>query len=194
MTGDYRVVGRTERFRGRLFSVVSDRVRMPTGDEAQRDYLRHVGAVAVVPYQDSTDDVLLVCQYRHAVGDHLWELPAGLRDVSGERLPEVAVRELAEEVDLVCDRLHVLLDLHPSPGCSDERIRVFLARGLAPSPRPYHREHEEATMQVAWYPLDEAVAMALAGRITNAAAVAGVLATAHARDHGWQPLRPADAA
>jgi 8-oxo-dGDP phosphatase len=184
---------RVEHFTGPLFSVVTDRVTMPDGDVVARDFLRHVGAVAVVPYDEPADEVVLVRQYRHPVGARLWELPAGLTDVDGETLPEVAVRELAEEADLACDRLDLLLDLHPSPGCSDEWIRVFLARGLRPARQAYQRRHEEATMVTRRVPLSQAVRMVFDGQVTNATAAAGVLALARARDLGWVPLRPVDA-
>lgn len=188
----YPVQGTTEHFAGPMFRVVTDQVEMPGTVVVARDYLRHIGAVAVVPI-DGDGQVVLVRQYRHPVRRPMWELPAGLVDVAGEALPEVAARELAEETDLVAARLDLLIDLHTSPGCSDEHIRIFLARDLAPAPHQHVREHEEATMTVARFGLDDAVAMVFAGEITNAACGAGVLAAARARDLGWAPLRNADA-
>lgn len=190
--GGYPVRARVERFRGAIFQVVTDTVAMPDGDLADRDYLRHPGSVAVVPYHEPTGEVVLVRQYRHPVGGHLWELPAGLLDHDGETLPQVAHRELFEEADLACGRLDLLVDLHTSPGCSSEWIRVFLARDLAPTGAVHPRRHEEATIVAARFPLPEAVEMVLAGRVTNATAVAGLLAAARARDLGWGPLRPVD--
>lgn len=189
----YEVRSREERFRGRVFSVVTDQVTMPGGRLAPRDYVRHVGAVAVVAL-DERGRVVLVRQYRHPLRRALWELPAGLMDVHGEALAEAAARELAEEADLVADRYDVLLDLHTSPGFSDEIIRIFLARGLSevPEAQRHERRDEEATMQVARVDLDEAVSMVLRGEITNAACVAGLLAAARARDADWSGLRPAD--
>ena len=186
----YAVLDRAERFHGAIFSVVTDRVSMPGGGQADRDYVRHVGAVAVVPLADD-GRVLLVRQYRHPVGALLWELPAGLVDVAGEPAADTARRELAEEADLRCDQLDLLLDMHTSPGFSDELIRVFLARGLSPIAEAdrFTREHEEAELTVAWFTLDEAVAMALRGDITNGPAIAGLLAAARARDEDWHPLR-----
>lgn len=192
MTGRFRVRGSVERFAGNMFSVVTDQVEMPDGVVAARDYMRHIGSVGVVPL-DADGRVVLVRQYRHPVRRPLWELPAGLVDISGESLPDVAVRELAEETDLAAGRLDLLIDLHTSPGCSDERIRIFLARDLSPAPHAHAREHEEATMTVSRFPLDDAVGMVFGGEITNAAAVAGVLATARARDAAWAVLRPVDA-
>lgn len=179
-----------ERFTGRVFSVVSDEVTMPGGGAAVRDYVRHVGAVGVVAVDD-VGRVVLVRQYRHPVRRQMWELPAGLIDVVGEDLPAAARRELAEEADLVAGRIDLLVDLHTSPGCSNEMIRIFLARDLAPVPDQdrHDRRDEEAQIQVRLVDVDEAVRMVLAGEITNAAAVAGLLAAARARDLGWTSLR-----
>lgn len=182
---------RHERFHGHMFDVVTDEVEFPDGQVAARDYLRHVGAVAVVALADD-GQVVLVRQYRHPVGCPLWELPAGLVDGDGESLAQVAARELAEEADLAASQWEVLADLHTSPGCSDEHIRIFLARGLRETGRVYPRELEEAGLTVRRFPLDRAVEMVLAAEVTNAAAVAGVLAAARARDLGWAPLRPVD--
>ncbi|MDP9795892.1 ADP-ribose pyrophosphatase [Catenuloplanes nepalensis] len=194
MTGfAHAVVSRTERFSGRVFSVVTDRVTMPGGGAADRDYLRHVGSVGVVAL-DGEERVVLINQYRHAVGGRLWELPAGLRDVQGEDLAVGALRELAEEADLRAGRVDLLVDLHTSPGMTNEQIRIFLARDLSPVPGAERndRTDEEADIEVRWVPLSDAVAMVFAGEITNAAAVVGVLAAARARDLGWAPLRATD--
>ncbi|MER5705913.1 NUDIX hydrolase [Micromonospora sp. NPDC002296] len=190
----YEVTGRRQVWAGRIFSVVTDEVTMPGGGTSARDYVRHVGAVAVVAVDDA-GQVVLIRQYRHPVGRHLWELPAGLTDVSGEDLAAAAARELAEEVDLTAGAVDVLVDLHSSPGFTDELVRVFLARDLAdvPAERRHRRSEEEADLQVVRVDLDEAVRMVLAGEITNASAVAGLLAAARARDTGWSVLRRPDA-
>jgi 8-oxo-dGTP pyrophosphatase MutT (NUDIX family) len=189
----HEVRKRTERYAGPIFTVLTDEVTMPGGGTAHRDYLRHVGAVAVAAV-DEDGRVVLVRQYRHAVGRRMWELPAGLMDVSGEGLATAAARELAEEADLVAGRLDLLVDIHTSPGFTNELVRVFLARDLSPVPDDdrHDRHDEEAEIEVAWFELDAAVDMVLAGQITNGPAVAGLLAAARARDGGWAALRPAD--
>ncbi|MQA24521.1 MAG: NUDIX domain-containing protein [Micromonosporaceae bacterium] len=165
---------------------------MPGGAAADRDCVRHIGAVGVVAL-DARDQVMLVRQYRHPVGRQLWELPAGLIDVDGEDLVAAARRELAEEAELTAARWDLLVDLHTSPGYSNELIRLYLARDLAPVAEPAHvRAHEEAEMVAAWHSLDEALAMVMSGRITNAAAVGGLLAAAHAKASDWSALRLAD--
>ncbi|HEX6501075.1 MAG TPA: NUDIX hydrolase [Micromonosporaceae bacterium] len=190
---EFRVLSRTERFRGPVFRLITDEVAMPGGRTAARDYLAHVGAVGVVALDDD-GRVVLIRQYRHPVAAHLWELPAGLFDVAGEQPSATAARELAEEADLTAGRWDLLADIHPTPGASDELIRLFLARDLAPVPHHerHNRSDEEAGLTVRMVDLDEAVGMVFTGEITNAACVAGLLAAARARELDWAPLRPAD--
>ena len=175
----YEVVKSEERYRGRIFSVVADEVTMADGSVASRDVVMKLGAVGVVAV-DEDGHVVLVRQYRHAVRQYLWELPAGLVDVAGEDLVDTARRELAEETDLTASRVEHLLDLHLSPGFTNETIRLFLARDLSEVPHGdrHARVDEEADLQVRRLPLAEAVTMVLRGEITNAAAVAGLLAAA----------------
>jgi ADP-ribose pyrophosphatase len=189
----HRVRARHEQFTGPVFTVFTDEVLMPGGRYVNRDYMAHIGAVGAVALDDA-DRVALVQQYRHAVGARMWELPAGLIDVAGENLVDAAARELAEEADLVATDWRLLLDVHPTPGSSNEIIRLFLARGLSPVPDAdrHVRVGEEAELVTAWVDLDEAVAMALRGEITNAACLVGVLATARLRDQGWPEPRPVD--
>jgi len=173
---------------GRVWDLVSDTVRLDDGDVV-REYVDHPGAVAVVVL-DEQDRVLLLSQYRHPVRHVLWEPPAGLLDVEGEDLVAAAARELAEEADLVAGRWWRLVEFFSSPGGSDERITVFLARDLTtvPDADRYVRGEEEAAMVPAWVPLDDAVAAALAGRLHSPTAVTGVLAAAAARAAGWSGL------
>jgi 8-oxo-dGDP phosphatase len=195
VTGDqFPVIETDPVYTGRVVSLRRDVVRMPDGELAVREVVAHPGAVGVLAI-DEDDKVVLVNQYRHPLRTRLDELPAGLLDVAAESPVDAARRELAEEARLSADRWETLLDLNPSPGFSNEAIRIFLARGLAdaPHPRDFVVEHEEATMTVRRVPLDDAVQAVLDGRITNAAAVAGVLAAEIARARGWQGLRRADA-
>ncbi|MEU9885809.1 NUDIX hydrolase [Sphaerisporangium sp. NPDC051017] len=191
----WEVVEGTEHFRARVITVRTDRVRMPGDQIADRDYIVHPGSVAVVAL-DEQDRVLLLRQYRHPARRLLWELPAGIRDVQGEPLVDCAARELAEEAGYRAKNWHTLIDIYTSPGCSDERIRVFLARDLEEIPEEengFVRMHEEVDMPVVWVPLADAVHRALTGMIHNAPAVAGILAAYAALPDGFASLRPADA-
>jgi 8-oxo-dGTP pyrophosphatase MutT (NUDIX family) len=189
---EHETVDRTERYAGPIFTVFSDRVTMSSGGTAVRDVVQNKGAVGVVALDD-VGRVVLIRQYRHPVHERLWEIPAGLRDVQGEDLLVTARRELAEETDYQAARYDLLLDLQTSPGFSTETIRVYLARELTPVPSDsrFQREDEEADLEIAWFDLNEAVAMILRGEITNSSTVAGLLAAARTRDEGWATLRPA---
>ena len=189
----FEVLSSQQRFTGRVIGVRTDAVLMPDGSVADRDVVVHPGAVAVLAL-DSADNVVTVRQYRHAVGQELLELPAGLLDVEGEPALASARRELFEEAALAAGEWAVLLDMYNSSGMSDEAIRVYLARELTDvTEESFTPEHEEISRTVERYPLDELVRMALAGELVNATAIAGVLAAWAARADGWSGLRPADA-
>lgn len=191
---DYEVTGSETIFDGRIMTVRRDEVRMPDGSLAQREIVDHMGAVGILALDDE-GRVVLVNQYRHALGARIDELPAGLLDVDGEPALEAAKRELAEEAGLRADEWNVLLDLHSSPGVSNEAVRVFLARGLHAigDDDREQLEHEELTMTVERVPLTDALQRVLHGHLTNAIAVAGLLAAVHGRATDWRDLRPADA-
>jgi len=182
-------------FTGKVIQVRSDVVAMPGGGVSQRDVVVHPGAVGIVVLDD-TERVFLIRQYRHPVGDRLWELPAGLLDKAGEPALEAAARELAEEAGLRAGEWAVLLDTYNSPGMSDEAVRIFLARAIEeiPAEDRYAGIDEEAEMTPAWVPLDEAVDQVFWGEISNSMAVSGILAAAQARTDGFASLRPAEAA
>jgi ADP-ribose pyrophosphatase len=189
------VVSSAELVRGRLVSVRTDKVRMPDGELAERDVVIHPGAVAVLALDDA-QQVLLIRQYRHPVGRLLWEVPAGLRDVSGEPPWATARRELLEEAGYRAQDWRVLADYYTSPGFSTERLRVFLARDLEfvpESERDFVPEGEETQLVPAWLPLDEAVRKVFAGELHNGVAALAILAGYAARSEGYERLRPADA-
>ncbi|GAA4891757.1 ADP-ribose pyrophosphatase [Stackebrandtia albiflava] len=182
-THDFPVTASRTEYRGFRFAIDRDTVVMPDGSRADRIYMRHPGAVAVVAVDDDLR-VALVYQYRHPVRQRLWEIPAGLRDVPGEDPAVTARRELAEEVDLTAQTMEPLIDVFPSPGAMDERIPVFLARGLSPVPVAdrHVRSQEEADLTLRWWPLPEAVAGVMDGRIRNGVTAVAVLAAAQRLD------------
>ena len=164
---------------------------MPGGNTARREVVEHYGAVAVVA-MDNDSNIVMVYQYRHPVGRRLWELPAGLLDMSSEPAHVTAARELKEEAGLSAQNWRVLVDLVSTPGFSDESVRVYLATGLSDVGRPDAHD-EEADLVVQWFPLDDAVRMAMSGEIVNTIAVSGILA-AHAVRDDFDSLRSVDAA
>jgi 8-oxo-dGDP phosphatase len=190
---EYGVLDSETVYDGRVISLRRDTVAMPGGGDSVREVVTHQGAVAVVAVDDQ-DRVLLLRQYRHPVGRHLWELPAGLRDADGEPPVETAKRELAEEALLGAARWSLLATIYSSPGFSDEQVSIYLAEDLRAVDRPegFTVEHEEADMELDLVPLADAVQRVFDGDIRNASAVVGLLAAAQVR--ATKPrLRPADA-
>jgi 8-oxo-dGTP pyrophosphatase MutT (NUDIX family) len=116
--------------------------------------------------------------------------------VAGEPLQATAERELLEETGHRAADWHVLADVFTSPGISDERLRVFLARGLTEVPaaeRDYVPEAEEATLELAWVPLRDAVSRLLAGELHNGVTGVGILSAYAAGTGGFGALREAGA-
>jgi len=181
-------------FRGRVWDVVTEHVRLDANVVVARDVIRHPGAVAVVPFREP-GEVLLVCQYRHPVGREMWEPPAGLLDIAGEDPLAAARRELTEEADVVADTWHVLADFFTSPGGSSEAIRIYLARGISEVPHAdrFVREAEEKDMIRRWVPLDDVLAGIAAGELQSPTLVTGAFALDAARRCNFTTLRPADA-
>jgi len=176
-----------------VIDVRTDVVVLPDGTTTTRDVVVHPGAVGIVAL-DADERVLLIQQYRHSVRRKLWEPPAGLLDEAGEDPLEAAKRELYEEAHYQAARWDVLVDVFSSPGMTDESVRIYLAREVRPADGPRHEAvDEERDMPVRWVPLDDAVAAVLAGRMHNPLAVMGMLATARARETGYDGLRPATA-
>ncbi len=179
---------------GRIWDVVRDRFDLGEAGRLTREYVAHTGAVAVLAL-DPEERVLVIRQYRHPVGAYLWELPAGLLDVPGEEPHLAAARELHEEADVTARRWDVLVDYLSTPGGSNEGLRVYLARDVAdvPEGERHERTGEELGMPSRWVPLDDLVDAVIGGHLHSPSLVAGVLAAAALRAHGWSGLRPVDA-
>jgi ADP-ribose pyrophosphatase len=185
-------------FEGMVWDVRRDTVDLGESGQVRREYVEHPGAVAVMALRtvNSSDQILLIQQYRHPVGAFEWELPAGLLDVAGERPWLGAARELHEEADLVARRWHVLMDYYGSPGGLSEALRIFLARDLVDvhHHERFIRQGEEHAMPVGWVDLDEAHEAVMAGQLHNPSAVIGILSAHASRARDWATLRPHDIA
>lgn len=166
-----------EGFSSAYLTVDVDTIVGPDGGEHARVVVQPHGAVGILAV-DPDDRVLIVEQYRHPVRHRVLEIPAGTLDVVGEDPLEAAVRELAEEADLVADEWSQMLELCATPGYSSEVWTVFRASGLGPVPHEDRtdRQAEEADMSQWWLPFDDAVAAVLDGRISDGMTVAALLA------------------
>src|SRR5229473_4645334 len=124
-----RVLKSETMYAGPVFGVRKDRVVEPGGVTVIRDVVTHSGSVVLLPLFDD-GRVLLVRQYRHAVGTYLWELVAG-RIEPRESPLAAAKRELLEETGYTARRFRKLLDVFPTPGFVTESMMIFLATGLS---------------------------------------------------------------
>jgi ADP-ribose pyrophosphatase len=162
-----------ELFSGRVFDLREELVRLPNGHETRLQLIRHPGAAAIVPLDDS-GAVVLVRQYRHATGRWLLEVPAGTLD-EGEAPLDCARRELAEEAACEAAEFVELGWIWTTPGFTDERIWLYLARGLRPAAQELD---EDETLSVERLPLEQAVARAERGEIDDAKSVCALLRAA----------------
>ena len=116
-------------FDGRVVHLYHDTVRLPNGATGDREYIRHIGGVCILPLDDD-GQVTCVRQYRYPFGEVLTELPAGKLDRKTEDRAEAALRELREETGYRCEKLTFLGKFYPSPAILDEVIGLYLAEGL----------------------------------------------------------------
>ena len=150
-----------------------DRVRLPNGNVTELELIRHPGAAAAVPVA-SDGSVLLVRQYRYAAADWLLEVPAGKLD-RGEAPESCALREVEEETGYRPGRLDSLGWIFTTPGFTDEKIWLYLARDLVATRQEL--QHDEV-LTVVRMPLAEAVERAAAGEIRDAKSVCALLRAA----------------
>ncbi len=148
-----------------------------SGQRVKRDIVIHPGAVAILVLNER-DEVLLIRQYRQALGMFLFETPAGLLDIPGEKPLAAAQRELAEEAGVTAGRWDTLVDFYNSPGGSSEAIRVYLARDITAlaGGRIVTGEAEELDLPSVWVPLAKAVDLVLGGELGNPTSGMGILA------------------
>ena len=174
----FPVLAEELRFQGAKWSVWSETVDID-GHVVVRDVLRHPGAVAVAAV-DGDGRLLLIRQYRHPVGRYLWEIPAGLLDQADEDPLACARRELLEEAGVTAETWSPLLRLALSPGGTSEHITVYRATDLHvdAAARPHTGEAEERELPQRWVTISEAVERCFDGSISNATAVAAILALA----------------
>ncbi len=155
--------------RGRVFELSRENVTLANGVTIDLDVIRHPGAAAIVPLlNDAT--VVLIRQYRHAVGGEIWEIPAGTLD-RGEDPLHCASRELTEETGFAAGRWQPLGEIVPVPGYSSERIHLFLAAGLRPAEQKLEQDELLRVQEVGF---DEALAMIARGDIRDGKTICGL--------------------
>lgn len=166
-------------YKGRVVHLTVEEVRLPNGETVQLEIIRHRGAAAVVPLK-ANGDVVLIRQYRHAVGGYIYEVPAGVL-MAGEGPEACARREAEEETGYQIERLSRLTTIFTTPGFCDEQIHLFVGTGLVPVERRLERAE---VIEVVELPFAEAMEAVREGRIQDAKSVAALLLT-HLHMRGW---------
>lgn len=168
-------------WRGKLLDVRRDQVSLPDGQHGVREYVVHPGAVVIIGVLDD-GRLLFERQYRYPVGQVFWELPAGKID-PGEDILDTARRELLEETGYRAGEWRYLGVMHPCIGYSNERIEIFLARGLVQESAPQldHGEH----LEVLAVSLEDAVAKIRDGSLTDAKSITALFWAEKVLKEGW---------
>jgi len=169
-------VSREVVFTGKVLTIQHDQVRLPNGNVASREVVRHPGAIAVVPVLPD-GRIVMVRQYRYPVEEVLLEIPAGKLD-PGESPEACAYRELQEETGYQAGRLEPLGYIYTAPGFTNERIYLYRASDLTfVAAMPDHDEF----LEVAAFPLEEVLGHIETGVIADAKTIVGVLREARQR-------------
>jgi 8-oxo-dGTP pyrophosphatase MutT (NUDIX family) len=174
----FRFIAERERFGDSFFKLVTGTFTDPAGFTFERDFVRHPGAVVVVPLEEDREHVLMVRQYRGSVNQVILELPAGKLDVIGEALPDAARRELGEEVGKSARKVSEIGHFYNSPGFTDERTTCFLAEGLSEIGRDSDGVEEEH-MTVESIALDDVWRLARSGALVDAKTLLAIAFTEH---------------
>jgi ADP-ribose pyrophosphatase len=171
MSADYTetLVSAHTAYTGKLLTLREDQIQLPNGQTATREFVLHQGAAMVIPLFDD-DSVLLERQFRYPLGNHFLELPAGKVD-KGEAPLAAARRELLEETGYSAQDWRHLATLYPCVGYSNEQVDLFLARGLK---HEGHPGEDGEFLECVRMGLDEAIALAAHGEITEAKTILGI--------------------
>lgn len=156
-------------YEGRVVNLRIDIVEFPDGRVAEREIVEHSPSIVVAPLDDR-GNVLLVRQYRLAVGQTLLELPAGgMHD--GESPEEAATRELREEIGYAAAKLERLGGYFAAPGFCEEYLHFFVASSLTPSPL---QADDDESIDVVPVPLSDVPGLIERGEVQDAKSVAGL--------------------
>ena len=158
-------------FKGNVFSVDRDRVRIPKGRIVTLEVVRHPKSVVLVPVPEP-GHVILVRQYRYPINKYLWELPAGSVD-EGESPEQAARRECHEEIGLVPSTVVRLSAMYPTPGYCDEEMVYFRLSGLDRTDEQAAVDEDE-DIEVKTFELRDARDMIRRGEIVDMKTVVGL--------------------
>ncbi|NQT56044.1 MAG: NUDIX hydrolase [Desulfobacteraceae bacterium] len=164
---------------GRVFTLLKENITLGNGITIDLDIIRHPGASAIVPISRN-NTVIFIKQYRHAVRDFIWEIPAGTFNPPESPL-ECAKRELIEEIGFSGNVWHKLGVITPLPGYSDECIHIFLATDLVPDKQNLDKDEMLDVHEIG---LADATKMIYNGSIQDGKTISGIfMATLWLKDN-----------
>ena len=157
-------------FKGRFLDVRSDEVTLPNGKTSIREWIKHPGAVCIIPRLPD-NKIALIKQYRYPVQQEMIELPAGKLD-QNESPENCAARELEEEIGYRASKLTFITNIHPAIGFADEIMGLYLAEDLQKTAS--NRDIDEF-IELMPIHLHKAVKMVWNGAITDVKTIIGIL-------------------
>jgi len=162
-------------FEGRIFTVSVESITLPRGEPLDAEIVRHPGSVVLIPTTDG-GAIVLVRQYRHAIGRSAWELPAGSLK-RGEDPRAAAVRECHEEIGLIPSTVERLGAFFPTPGYCDEEMHFYRATGLrAPEEGdPAVQQDADEDIEARAFSVEAIRQMVASGEIVDLKTVAGLM-------------------
>ena len=167
---------------GRFLKVAKDRIALPDGKITDREYIKHPGAVVILPLFDD-GRVLLERQFRYPLGREFIEFPAGKID-PGEDTLACAKRELVEETGYTATEWHFVCTIHNAIAYSDEHLDIFLARGLTAGEA---KLDEGEFLEIFTSTVPEMLGMVKAGEITDVKTIIGTFWLEKIQSGVWQP-------
>ena len=157
-------------FKGSLLDVRKDKVTLPNGKIAAREWIKHPGAICCVPILPNKQ-IGLVRQYRYAVKKHMIEIPAGKLD-QGEDPESCAKRELEEEIGFKANKISFLTNIHPAIGFANEKMWLYLAEDLKKTDQ---KLDSDEFLELVPTKLEDAIKMVWNGSITDVKTMIGLI-------------------
>ena len=162
------VTSSKEVLKNKLFSVVEEEARDPSGFEIKRSIVKHPGSAVMMPVDDQ-DRILLVKQFRLPAEQYLWEIPAGRID-PGETPEQTAERELSEETGYKAKTWVKLTSYWASPGYVAEKMNLFLALDLTEGPQNLM---DDEKIEMRWFSKEEVGEMIHSGEMADGKTIIG---------------------
>ncbi|QQY80630.1 ADP-ribose pyrophosphatase [Keratinibaculum paraultunense] len=157
-------------YEGKIVNLRIDTVELPDKKYSKREIVEHPGSVGIIPITDDSH-IILVKQFRKPVEQNLLEIPAGKIEIN-EEPKETAFRELCEETGFVANKLEYLFEFYTSPGFSNEKMYLFVAKELV---KREADPDDDEYIEVLKVKIEDSINMILRGEIVDSKTIIGIL-------------------